>query len=419
MSFTPATMHGSQVGMKKELKFVPSLPQNLSTAGHSIKGGTKFVPTQALGLYVGDDPQYKFVPSVFGMIDRSAERFKKSYTLDWWTENSIFRYNSLLVSAYYGMDVWDFREHYKIPPRKDGFLFVADSGGWQIASQQVKIDPLEILRWQEHNADVGFLLDVPPVEPGTYMSYVDFNKFKDCATMAKRNYEIVHSRRRSNDLELLKPIHGGTMKELNYFWDVVKDLEFEGVAFSPKPATPMTIALELCFGYNKGVDIVHLFTGTGLNTIPVVVYARKMFERLTFDSSSFSVQGARFRSYCNPYYLSSGITFGRGYQSTLDKLPCDCPVCSLATVDDLNSDGSLAGGLIALHNLWTTLKYINHLTLLSESYTDYVNFLRVYSRDEDTIKAIGFINCVLENDLDHALKEYGITDSEDARNVFV
>jgi len=409
-------MHGSQAGMKKDLKFVPSLPQNLATAGHSIKGGTKFVPTQALGLWVRDE--YKFVPSVFGIIDRSAENFKKSYTLDWWTENALFYYNSLLVSAYYGMDIWDFREHYKIPPKKDGFLFVADSGGWQIASQQVKIDPVEILRWQEYNADVGMLLDVPPVEPGTYVSYVDFEKFKKCAAIAKRNYEIVHSRRRSEDLELLKPIHGGSPQEIDYFWDEVKDLEFEGVAFSPKPPVPMGIALQLAYGYDKGLDIVHLFTGTGLNTVPVVVYAQKMFKRLTFDSSSFSVQGARYRSYCNPFYLSCGITFGKSYQSTLEKLPCDCPVCRLATIDDLNSEGSLAGGLIALHNLWITLKYIEHLSVLSRSYTDYINFLNVYSRDEETIKAINFLQHTWDNDFDSALREYGISDREDARNLF-
>jgi len=405
--------------MKKDLKFVPSLPQNLATAGHSIRGGTRFVPTQALGLWVRDD--FKFVPSVFGLIDRASGEEKQEYTLDWWTKKSLFQYDSLLVSAYYGMDKWDFREHYKIPPKKDGFLFVADSGGWQIASQQVKIDPVEILRWQEHNADLGMLLDVPPVEPGTYMTYVDFEKFKKCAATAKRNYEMVHSRRQSNDLELLKPVHGGTMKELDYFWNEVKDLEFEGVAFSPKPATPMTIALELSYGYDKGVDIVHLFTGTGLNTIPVVTYAQKMYKRLTFDSSSFSVQGARFRSYCDPYYMSNSIVFGKSYTSTLERLPCDCPVCQLATIKDLNSEGSLAGGLIALHNLWVTLKYIDHLSVLSKSYNDYVNFLNVYSRDNETTKAIKFLQCVLENDLDYALNqtEFGFSKMEKASDVFV
>lgn len=421
------------MGMKKDLKFspvpcgnvmdsvhpargagfTPALPQNLSSAGHTLR-----------------NPTVRFVPSDRGMIDRakmnfspswvinniSPERSHKRYTLDWWTDTAIFNHNSLLVSAFYGMEEWEFREFYKIP-RKD-FLFVADSGGWQIASQGAKIDPIDILRWQEHNADIGFTLDVPPVEPGTYVSYVDFEKFKRCVEIAKRNYEIAHRNRKSEDLIIYKVIHGGSVKELDYFANEVKDTEFDGIAYSPKPPVPMGIALQLAYGYNRGDKDVHMFTGTGLNTIPVVVFAKKFYNKLTFDSSSFSVQGARYRSYCNFFYLASGIDFGKGYTSTLKKLPCVCPVCLLATVDDLNKEGSLPGGLIALHNLYITLQYIYILSILADSYEDYIKFLGVYARDQETIKAVSFLQSVYENGFESALKEYGIHGQESAATYF-
>jgi len=411
VKFTPATMHGSQAGMKKDLRFtptpcgnnmdsvdkgkdyrfVPSLPQNLAVAGHSIRGGTRFVPAQARGLWVRDD--YKFVPSAFGIIDRTSEKFKKEYTLDWWTESALFNYSALLVSAYYGMDIWEFREHYKIP-RKD-FLFIADSGGWQITTQKVKIDAHDILRWQEHNADVGLTLDVPPVYAESRKVYTDMADFQHCVEMSKKNCEIMHRSWKSEDLELLKVIHGVEPEQLDIWYKAHEDLEFSGLAFSPKPPNEMSIATLLAYGIEKEAKKVHMFTGTGLGTSPVVIYAKKYFERLTYDSSTFSSQGAKMRAYFMPQDLSGRIMFGRAYNSTFKRLPCTCPVCQLSTIDDMNAEGSCPGGLIALHNLWVYLMYCNFIDSLADSKPDLMEYLRK-NEQYDAIKAIEFIDLSID-----------------------
>ena len=124
--FTPVSMHGSQAGLKKDLRFTPVLPEGLASAGHYLRTGLRFTP------------------SVEGLIKRVEEKISNEYTLDWWTPTSLFHYNSLMVSTFYGLEREDFREYYEIP-RKD-FLLVTDSGGFQIFSQKVAIEALQVLQ---------------------------------------------------------------------------------------------------------------------------------------------------------------------------------------------------------------------------------------------------------------------------------
>ena len=186
-------------------------------------------------------------------------------------------------------------------------------------------------------------------------------------------------------LELLKVIHGSNPKQLNYWFEVVKDLEFSGYSFSPKPVNVKTVATVLGYAKDIGAKKVHIFLGSGETVTPIMVYAGKWFDRLTFDSSSFSTAGARYRRYYLPYKVTRGISFGKNYKGGLKELPCTCPVCQLATVRDMlvqkKSDetfgdtASLPGGLIALHNLYVYLRYYNFLRKLSDDNEAYKDFL--------------------------------------------
>lgn len=426
-SFAPATIHGGQVGMKKGLRFKPgdlgemndkanfspALPSGLSSAGHSIVNNVRFTP------------------AVMGMLERSRDGFApawainknndpttkfEGFTLDWWTPTSIFNYNMLLVSAFYGMDVWDFREHYKIP--REDFTLLADSGGYQIYSQGVKIDPVKLLRWMEHNADIGLSLDAPPGMSGT----IDRNRsteaeFNASIKKSHSNYEIMEKNRESNDFILLKVIHGFSVTEQKKFYKAMKDIEMDGHAIGSNPGDLPSLATVLGFIQTVESERLHVFLSTGVFSAPIIVYAKRFFKNLTFDSASFSLTGARFRKFWLPYQIQRGISFGKSYNATLKHIPCSCPVCRLSTIDDFNKEGSVPGGLIALHNLWLFLEYIHTLNALSDSPDDYVEFVHRLGNPETT-RMVKFLRCVEENDLDFALKKFELAEMGDARNVF-
>jgi len=423
--FTPVTMGGVQVGMKKAsstqdkgegssmLKFVPGLPEGLSSAGYSIRGKalkreSKFIPGWSLN---NTNPELQYIPSVEGMYDRG--RLKEGFTLDWWTPTALFHYPALMVSAYYGIGEWNFREYYKIP--RKNFLFITDSGGFQIFSQGIKAEPVEILRWMEHNADVALTLDRPPLKTGgealgrpDLVRRAQPHDFQVSIEKSKRNYEIMHRNRQSEDLKLLKVIHGYSLKELHQFHEAIKDIEFDGHAFGANQNDVRSVALVLGFAQTIEKERVHMFLITGEYTAPVVIYAKRFFNHLTFDSSSFSVTGARYRKYYYPTKIGSGISFGNSYTSTLKTLPCNCPVCRLATVKDLNEEGSIPGGLIALHNLHQVLEYFSILEKLADSPDNYLEFLRVKNCPKKTIKMIEYLRCIEENDFEYANKKYGM-----------
>ena len=292
LTFTPVTTHGSQVGMKKDMRFIPVLPEGLSSAGFYLR------------------KNLRFSPSVEGLLNRAKEQVEGGYTLDWWTPTAMFNYDALMVSAFYGMEKWDFREFYDIP-RKD-FTFISDSGGFQIFSQQIKVEPVDILRWMEHNADIGLTLDRPPFKSGEQT--LSFNEsprateedFKVSIEQSRRNYEIMARNRQSDKLKLLQVVHGYSLRELTQFHEAVKDIEFDGHAFGANQNEPKTVALVLGYAQTIEKERVHMFLLTGRYIVPLVIFAKRFFNHLTFDSSAFSITGARYRKYYYPDIVGMG-----------------------------------------------------------------------------------------------------------------
>jgi len=384
--------------MKKDLKFTPSLPRGLATAGHSVKYGSKFIPS-AMGM-LGRSKSDLFAPTWMrgGWNNSRGERFG-GFTLDWWTDTAMFSYDALMVSAYYGMENPDFREYYKIP-RKD-FLFIADSGGFQISRHDIALEPADIIKWMEKNVDVGLTLDDPPTPEERTNLTLDL--LKPHGMKSRRNYEVMHRSWKSDDLELLKVIQGDNVEQLEWWWDLMADLEFDGASIACRPPTPGQTAMGLGFMMHNDVKKVHVLLGTGDATIPVIIYARKWFDRLTVDSASFSLAGARYRTYYLPFARTQALEFGRQFTSTVKHLPCDCPVCRMATIDDMNIErgghetktASLSGGLIALHNLYTVLRHYWFLEVLSDDRDAYFKYLKSAGLTE-TIESIEFLEKVAD-----------------------
>jgi hypothetical protein len=60
-------------------------------------------------------------------------------------------------------------------------------------------------------------------------------------------------------------------------------------------------------------------------------------------------------------------------------------------VKDMNDEGSLPGGLIALHNLYVYLQYFYFLKCLSDDKETYVSFLKTQELDS-VIRMIDFLD---------------------------
>jgi hypothetical protein len=362
---------------------------------------SKFTPTPLFNMQSDHPQDFKYTPAnIVSCFGFNHGPFK----LTWWETNSFYRYDAMLISAFYGMKWWKYREYFNIP--RENFLLIADSGGFEQLTQGARIDELDVLRWQERNADIGFALDIPPKDPVTHAPATDVNHFIKCAEQTQRNTDIMNSHRATSKMKFYKVLQGGDKEQLDLWWSYIKDFETDGLCSSPQPAQqPLPTALHIGYAISKEIKNIHILLGSGINVTPVNVYGSKFFNLYTFDSSSYG-QGTMTRDYWLPYNLNESINFGRNSKNTaIDALPCDCPVCQHTTADDMKAEGSEAGAIISLHNLYNYIRYVNFLTNLSQDEEFYFEYVKKHNPN-NTYKALCFIRDCKEKGLEDAYKTY-------------
>jgi hypothetical protein len=292
----------------------------------------------------------------------------------------------------------NFREKYKIP--RDTLLF-GDSGGVQITTKGKFFDPIEVLRWLENNVDIGFVLDIPPPLLSTArpltpkLKELGLVNHKDRAKQSARYYEIMERNRQNYNIKILKVLHGVTKTDLEYWYELTKNIEFDGWALASKPSgTPIIPALHYSFLADKEeMDYwLHYFAISGFTqTLPTIYYIKSKLKRpneFSFDSSTW-ILGKIARKYLLPFtnfYLQLapyarkldildslekyepqivaelfGISNSEVHRystephrkisaNEVDKFgttPCPCPICSTYSLNELLNNGML----ISLHNL--------------------------------------------------------------------
>ena len=288
----------------------------------------------------------------------------------------------MLCSAFYGMrDKWNYREEYNIP--KD-FLLIADSGGFEQATQGIRIEPIDVLKWQENNADIAFTLDVPPVNPENLKFTDDMNYFKKCADQSIRNAECAQKNR--DNIKLYSVLQGHTKEQLD-IWSQKKLTEYDGTALSHKSTHLVWLSVQAMYAKEQGVQNIHVLTGTGYNSVPIIVYLRKHFKQVTFDSSSYGM-GARNMQYNLPYRYH--LFFGRAYNEKVKTLPCDCPICQAISIEDLQTGTSISGALISLHNLYNYIQHVNFLDAIVDDEELFSNYIKRHT-NEKTQRAYNFL----------------------------
>ena len=277
----------------------------------------------------------------------------------WWEKDSIFYHDSLLISAFYGIELGNCRKALNIP--KD-VLFIGDSGGYQILTMGVNISPLRVIQWfNRSKVDVGFTLDLP-------VRLDDSNGMFD-KKMIKSNINanlMIENRGEIKSLYLV--VHGNSIDKLEtWYREGTKEHDWDGICVAKRSPTVATTARILSFAISKGVKNMHILKATSWDDLCLLYYFSDKFDLLTSDSSSYSC-GARFREYINPLSgqtIFMGERFA-GKNGGLKTLPCRCPACSTTNLNELNGNKKDIGVLINIHNLWLQLDWIYKLNAIKD-----------------------------------------------------
>lgn len=412
--------YGFQNSKKLQIGFVPA---SGSTAAGAF-GSTNTNKYVSADCRLEGSIEKQFVSAtVVGVLNTSHTTpfMGREKALDWWSPNALFHYDSMLVSAYYGREIPNYREFYNIP--RKGFTLYGDSGGFQNSTMSQGItnpgtfkplNPLNVLRWQEFNCDVGFILDWP-VSPNTPDNLIETFKARTI-----ENAELALTKWTNKDMKLYSVIHGRNREEITDMAKRYGDLgRFNGIALGsivPKKSDYMYIA-EISMLFAEAVQDyklpVHFFGISGVNSLPIILYVAKKYKlKITFDSAAYGV-GSQHREWWNPFNLSrNSLTYGNNEKTAIvpSSIPCDCPVCNAVGNDLLqmikeNKNNSVVGSLICLHNLYVFNRYVKMLT----AYAERDELLKSLTKNmcvETTSTALEFIDYSLENGIDAGHKKY-------------
>lgn len=250
---------------------------------------------------------------------------------------------------------------------------MTDSGGYQIA-QGKAVCAEASLRWQEDNCDVGFNLDVPLTDRG---------HFDMCLRESVENFKVFEKKRKNYNMRLYNVLHGRSLPEIETWYGAVKDFNFDGWALGIKGTIYMQILAYLVLHENNALnlkDCFHLFGTSSVRSMLALAVLSKHFDTaITFDSSSYSRE-SKFRSWNFQGSIRHKAGFGRNAKRALKAIPCRCPVCSNATIEDLykQTEPSVAHLLIAMHNLYQYIEINRNIGIMvddDEVFRDYARSL--------------------------------------------
>lgn len=339
---------------------------------------------------------------------------EKARRMFWWDEKGFFKHDSVLISAHYGQqdaETQNCREFLQIP---DGAKLYGDSGGFQALTQKKVIDNEKLLDWFDRNCDFGFANDFPEkfIKMRTSDQYknqhtptVMNNTYKDMMVWMAESNEVL-LRRKMKRCKLYNIVHGQNLKQMNEWFDTVKDDRFYGWATGIKPTDPFKVAFALAFLYHKGVKKnVHILGCSGYETIPVVIWATKWIDNITFDSSSW-MAGNVYRSYCNPLDIRKKLIIGNSSTGQYtQKLPCNCPVCSsIKNTAKIYDNNATSASLVSLHNLYWMLWFTEMLKGQMQVEGDYMTTIRTVFGPEP-LNAINYLNEAMV-DFERANRKY-------------
>ncbi|MCK5022668.1 MAG: hypothetical protein KAS04_00705, partial [Candidatus Aenigmarchaeota archaeon] len=202
-------------------------------------------------------------------------------------------------------------------------------------------------------------------------------------------------------MKLYGVLQGRDYNDLLAWHKQISKYEFDGWALAPKPTTDvMAVAMYAAFAIEMGFEVpIHFLAISGLNTIALIIYLLRKDEHgeqyyphgITSDSSSYNT-GSIYRRYMVPMDYNNYLILGRNCDefnaageltkeanpnsSTINILPCSCPICSHTNPDNMRTSNNLAGISLSMHNLYQYNNFITVLLSLVDDPSAYKNFIR-------------------------------------------
>ena len=283
----------------------------------------------------------------------------------WHKANKYFYYGQIFVSPFVtGM---------KTTREKDfpeAEYVVADSGGYQFTSDKAppKVSALDVLRWQEGIADVGFTLDIPAYSyKSRVKEYTHYTKdvFDKYMKLSNDNAWSMLEAQENKKFQLWAVCQGSTYKDIKRWYEhLTKEHTFPGYTFPMSSTVTRRYATgdvgddwlgQLRFAKEVGTNFHFLGRSEPLLVLVYAKLAQKMKKLYTYDTAS-AAMGLMQGKYTMPFFLSA-LNFTKTTEPVkLDKDAhpgCSCPVCQKHTVGEIIK----TYGLLLLHNVWVRVEW--------------------------------------------------------------
>jgi len=369
-----------------------------------------------------------YLPVITGMS--GFNNFFREKPLGWWMPDCLYPSEGILMSAYNGIGVFSKRSEFNI---RDDVTFFGDSGGFQlltIAQQspsqyqkvKAKLHPQNILDWQQGCCDVGMTLDIPLPRNHIYSREL-FNKH---LTESKQHGDYMRTHQTREDFKLYDVIHGANPADMDIWLEqTTSDHSFDGFSFSCG-ARGDVITLSLILGFTiQSIPRdagLHILGASSIPSLYLMAYSTKyLHQDIYYDSSSYAT-GRMYRKYVNPFDWKTSLRLGTNGDHQQHRFYgdfCPCPVCSLLAQDMdfsplwVESDPSLCGPLISLHNLFWYERFkifLEDMVLYNEDI--FLDMARAHTKGDQILKGIKFIQTTAEEGLEAAYSQYALNNTQ-------
>lgn len=305
-----------------------------------------------------------YVPVVASPYLTREWKRKKEITT-WWTKDSIFKYDYLMVS--YGNLVVSKSTNFanaldKFFEFRNDVKLYYDSGGWQVLTKNANVDPISLAHAQKNShSDVAFILDVPPVHQ--HKKTIDSHYFAKCLEKTKSNIEKAYKCYDDFDGKLYGVLHGLTEEQhKQWYKSTIEEYEFDGVAV-PYRMIPQNLAKSLSFLRMKGVKNIHIFSLSGRETMAFLGLISDFFDNISFDSSTSVCAGYK-GEYILPFFVTRIYIGRKGRKEGInyDDIKCICPICIYIKEFDKDMEYRNLGSIFNIfvvntHNMWWMTQY--------------------------------------------------------------
>lgn len=315
---------------------------------------------------------------------REERNLKKPYHIDdqfdIFNPNCPYYVKNALLSAGHEPYKLVQSKYVQVNEREDDTFLLGDSGGFQIATDKLKIDwddpdpvRLGILRYLEENVDYAMTLDVPTFTIG--QEGFKFNTFKACLDQTVDNLHFWNDNRNPDkDLKFLNVLQGRNEEEVEEWYEAVKWFPGHGWSFSSANSDCVYYMIRTAiFLADKGElnaekNRIHVLG----RTVPYVsVILTELQNRIsedvgaeiqiTYDSASFK-DAANSAAIYDPN-LGPELKLK---QVNYDELSQENCVGNKRTVDDVAGTKTLAGSALVLEDMYIVRENYNQPITLEE-----------------------------------------------------